>query len=183
MQASDRETSSSRQASSAWCRAVGLMCCLAFCVLSTGCSNMLNRSRSSLSNLDPDSMKVAGVTNGASRGRMSALTENGEPCVILEVRDGKRHVEKIPLRPGEPMFVGDMVADAQLYKRLGKVKLTIIRPTSSNMPPVRLDVDFDSTGQKVMEGQNYSLRPGDHVLVSRDDTSMFNEWFSPFAKR
>jgi hypothetical protein len=128
-------------------------------------------------------MKIAGVTKGGGRGRMPFLTENGEPCVILEVRDGKRHMEKIPLRPGEPMFVGDMVADAQLYKRLGKIKLTIIRPTSPNTPPVRLDVDFDSTGQKVMEGQNYSLRPGDHVLVSRDETSIFNEWFSPFAKR
>lgn len=153
------------------------------CGLATGCSSLVGRPKGPLSNLDRDSMKVAGLTAGPASGPSAMLTDNGEPCILLEVRDGKRHMEKIPLRPGEPMFVGDMVDDAQLYKRIGKIKLTIIRPNGTNVPPVRLDVDFDSTGQKVMEGQNYSLRPGDHVLVSRDETSMFNEWLGPLSKR
>ena len=157
--------------------------CVILCGLSTGCSSLVGRSKNSVSNLDPDSMKVAGLTGGPANAPSAMLTENGEPCIILEVRDGKRHVEKIPLHPGEPMFIGDMVADAQLYKRIGKIKLTIIRPNGANLPPVRLDVDFDSSGQKVMEGQNYSLRPGDHVLVSRDENSVFNEWLGPFSKR
>lgn len=165
------------------CQSGWVLGCVILCGLSAGCSSLVGRTKSPLSNLDPDSMKVAGLTAGAAGGPSATLTENGEPCVILEVRDGKRHMEKIPLRPGEPMFVGDMVSDAQLYKRIGKIKLTIIRPNGANLPPVRLDVDFDSTGQKVMEGQNYSLRPGDHVLVSRDDTSVFNEWLGPFSKR
>lgn len=178
MQASGKQQRNSTPRQSGW-----VLGCVILCGLSTGCSSLVGRSKNSVSNLDPDSMKVAGLTAGPAGGTSAMLTENGEPCVILEVRDGKRHTEKIPLHPGEPMFIGDMVADAQLYKRIGKIKLTIIRPNGANLPPVRLDVDFDSTGQKVMEGQNYSLRPGDHVLVSRDETSVINEWLGPFSKR
>jgi hypothetical protein len=147
----------------------------------TGCSSLVGRNRGPLSNLDRESIRAVGAGMGPT-SPSQVLTENGEPCVVLDVRDGKKHLEKIPLRPGESMFVGDMVKDAQLFKRIGKIKLTILRPNGTDRPPVRLDVDFDSTGQKVMEGQNYSLRAGDRVVVTRDETSMFTGLLTPFQK-
>jgi hypothetical protein len=44
-----------------------------------------------------------------------------------------------------------------------------------NRPPVRLDVDFDDAGKNVMEGQNYSLRAGDHVVIRRDESTFVGE--------
>jgi hypothetical protein len=154
---------------------------LVLCFISTGCSSLVGRDRGPLANLDRESIRAA-EAGVASLNKSPVLTENGEPCIVLDVRDGKKHLEKIPLRPGESMFVGDMVRDAQLYKRIGKIKLSIFRPNGPERPPVRLDVDFDSTGQKVMEGQNYSLRAGDRVVVTRDDTTVFTGMLTPFKK-
>ena len=72
---------------------------------------------------------------------------------------------------GQSLFIADLIRDAKLQKKIGRIKTTILRPNGKNLPPVRLDVDFDDAGKNVMEGQNYSLRPGDHVVVRHDDQS------------
>ena len=48
-----------------------------------------------------------------------------------------------------------------------------------------MEVDFDATGKRVMEGQNYSLRPGDHVVVSHDERNSLSAMMPslPFTKR
>jgi hypothetical protein len=71
--------------------------------------------------------------------------------------------------------VGDVVRDAQLFKKMGRMKATVLRPNGVNRPPVRLDVDFDDSGKNVMEGQNYSLRAGDHVVIRRDESTFVSE--------
>jgi hypothetical protein len=47
-------------------------------------------------------------------------------------------------------------------------------------------VDLDSKGRNVMEGQNYSLRPGDRIVVSpnrKTSLDRFMDRLVPFAKR
>ncbi len=82
-------------------------------------------------------------------------------------------LERIPLTPEKPTFIDDIVKDAQLVERIGKIDVSIMRPTGPNLPPCRMDVDFDAKGKHVMVDQNYSLRAG--------DTSSYARIPSPFS--
>jgi hypothetical protein len=73
---------------------------------------------------------------------------------------------------------GLFVRDAKLDKKIGRLQATVLRPNGPNKPPIRMDVDFDDTGKRVMEGQNYSLRPGDHIVISHDNRTAMGEWFN-----
>jgi hypothetical protein len=153
--------------------------------ISSGCSTLLGRSKGPLDNLDTKGLKQAGYTFGEYGTQKPLTTEDGSPAIVLEVNNGKRHFEKIPLVPGQSLFIADLIRDAKLQKKIGRIKTTILRPNGKNMPPVRLDVDFDDSGKSVMEGQNYSLRAGDHVVVRQDDRSVFAGMVPemPFMKR
>ncbi len=161
------------------------LCFLGVLPSSSGCSTLLGKSKGPLDNLDTKGMKQAGYTFGEYGAQKPLVTEDGSPAIVLEVNNGKRHFEKIPLVPGQSLFIADLIRDAKLQKKIGRIKTTILRPNGKNMPPVRLDVDFDDTGKNVMEGQNYSLRAGDHVVVRQDDRSMFAGMVPeiPFMKR
>jgi hypothetical protein len=130
-------------------------------------------------------MKQAGYTFGEYGALKPLTTEDGSPAIVLEVISGKRHFEKIPLVPGQPMFIADLIRDAKLEKKIGRLNAKILRPNGPNKPPIRLDIDFDDSGKKVMEGQNYSLRPGDHVVVTHDERNMLSSMLPamPFSKR
>ena len=154
-------------------------------VLSSGCSTLLGKTKGPMDNLDTRELKQAGYTFGEYGANKPLVTEDGNPAIVLEVNNGKRHFEKIPLVPGQSLFIADLVRDAKLQSKIGRIKTTILRPNGKNLPPVRLDVDFDDSGKNVMEGQNYSLRPGDHVVVRQDDRSIFAGMVPeiPFMKR
>ena len=168
-------------------RATFLAClCLLFAsALCSGCSTLLGKSKGPLDNLDTKDLKQAGYTFGEYGANKPLTTGDGSPAIVLEVNNGKRHFEKIPILPGQSLFIADLIRDAKLQKKIGRIKTTILRPNGKNLPPVRLDVDFDDAGKNVMEGQNYSLRPGDHVVVRQDDQSRLAGMVPdlPFMKR
>jgi hypothetical protein len=140
--------------------------CLLLAMASTGCSTLLGRSKGPLDNIDTTSLKMHGYTVGPQGVMQPLPTGEESPSVVLEVNHGKRSFERVPLVPGQPMFIADLVRDAEFQKKIGRVQVKILRPNGSQAP-IRLDVDFDDSGKRVMEGMNYSLRPGDHVVVSR----------------
>ena len=154
-------------------------------VLSSGCSTLLGKSKGPMDNIDTKGLKQAGYTFGDYGAQKPLASDDENPAIVLEVNNGKRHFEKVPLVPGQSLFIADLIRDAKLQKRIGRIKATILRPNGKNLPPVRLDVDFDDSGKSVMEGQNYSLRAGDHVVVRQDDRSMFTGMMPdlPFMKK
>ena len=154
-------------------------------VLSTGCSTLLGKSKGPLDNIDTKGLKQAGYTFGEYGAQKPLATDDENPAIVLEVNNGKRHFEKIPLVPGQSLFIADLIRDAKLQKKIGRIKTTILRPNGKNLPPVRLDVDFDDSGKSVMEGQNYSLRSGDHVVIRPDERGMFTGMMPdlPFMKK
>jgi hypothetical protein len=164
-----------------------LVAILSLCILmgSSGCSTLLGKSKSSLANLDTTGLKAAGYTFGEYGTNKTVMTEDGKPAIVLEIHNGKRHFEKVPLVPGQSMFIADLVRDAKLDKKIGRLQATVLRPNGHNKPPIRMDVDFDGSGKKVMEGQNYSLRPGDHVVVSHDERTLLTSMMSklPYTKK
>lgn len=132
---------------------------------------MMKKPRSYMSDVDLKSAKLAGYgvnSYGVQSIPQQDGTTDGSPAITLEVIDGGRHMERIPLPEGSSMVVSNIVDDAQLIKRLGRIRVTVLRPMGEGEPPVRMEVDFDSDGKKVMEGQNYAIRPGDHIQVIPD---------------
>lgn len=155
-------------ASRAW-----ILICIVVVASSSGCASFIGKRYSESEKIDLTPVKKEGYTVGPYGVMQPLPTADESPSVILEVNNGKRSFERIPLVPNQPMFVADLVRDADFYRKIGKVRVSILRPNGNN-PPVRLDVDFDSTGKRVEEGMNYSLRPGDHVVVTADDTTFLN---------
>ncbi len=96
---------------------------------------------------------------------------SGAPRVILEVREDGTHLESIPLPMDRPVFIEDLVQEARLHDRFGQLSVSIMRPSESGGPPVRLDTRIDDSGKTVNTGQNYALMPGDHLIVNSDNRS------------
>lgn len=150
-------------------------------VTSTGCTSLFGiKNTGPLDNLDLKAVKAAGYNVGSSAVSI-APDSDGRSTVVLEVRDGKKHLERIPLPADKATYIGDVVKDAKLTERLGRINLAIMRPTGNNAPPVRMPVEFDSKGKYVMEEQNYSLRSGDHIIVYPDDNSAIDRLLSSMA--
>ena len=93
------------------------------------------------------------------------------PAVVLEVRGGAsaRHLERIPLPTDRAMFIQDLVQEARLHERIGRLKVSIMRPVGSGQPPVRMEVRTDAQGRVTNVGANYALLPQDHIIVVEDD--------------
>jgi len=162
--------------------------CLGVTLLGTGCTSILNdKAKGPLDNLDFTQLKREGYPVGVAAASVSMANDpDAAPSVILQVNKGKTHMERIPLPSDRPMFVADLLKDAQLVEKVGRIQVDVYRPTGPNQPPVRMRVDLDSKGRNVMEGQNYSLRPGDRIVVSpnrKTSLDRFMDRMVPFAKR
>lgn len=150
-----------------------MLLCMLLLFTSSGCAALIGKRYSESDKIDLTPVKKEGYTVGPYGVMQPLPTVDESPSVVLEVNHGKRSFERIPLVPNQPMFIADLVRDAEFHRKIGKVRVTILRPNGTN-PPVRMDVDFDPSGKRVEEGMNYSLRPGDHVVVIADDRSFLN---------
>ena len=150
-----------------------MLCCMLLVASTSGCAALIGRKYSESEKIDLTPVKKEGYSIGPYGVMQPMSTADESPSVILEVNQGKRSFERIPMVPNQPMFIADLVRDADFYRKIGKVQVTILRPNGTN-PPVRMDVDFDPSGKRVEEGMNYSLRPGDHVVVMADDSTFLN---------
>ena len=142
---------------------------------SSGCQTLLGRKGGVRDDIDITQLQRDGYTLGANGVMQGGMFD--ENSVLLEVNDGKKHLEKIPMVEGQPMFVADLIRDAQLHKKVGRIHVRVVRP-NGNAAPVRMDIDFDESGRRVREGTNYSLRPGDRIVVTKDDSNFVSRMFS-----
>jgi hypothetical protein len=136
---------------------------------STGCNLLFGRRGGPGGDLDLTQLQREGYSLGANGVMLGGTVD--DTSVLLEVNDGKKHLEKIPMTEGQPMFVADVIRDAKLHKKVGRIQVRVMRP-NGNAAPVRMDIDFDESGRRVREGTNYSLRPGDRIVVAKDDSTV-----------
>jgi hypothetical protein len=150
--------------------------CLGLGVLfASGCTTFNLTPRKSTDTLDIASLERAGYPTDENGAILPVQIKDGATGVILEVHNGETHHEMIPMRPDKPLFVEDVVKDAKLVERIGKIKVSIIRSTTPNAPPVRMDVGFDSKGKNVMQEQNYALQPNDRIIIRKNDRSWIDQ--------
>ncbi len=113
-----------------------------------------------------------------------AIDPSRGPSVVLEVRGDGNHLECIPLPKDKPIFIEDLVAQAQLSDKLGELSISIMRPNGPGLPPVRLDVRTDAKGKATNPGLNYAVLPGDHLIVLHDERNHLERFIEKsFNKR
>ena len=138
--------------------------------------------RKASSTLDTSLLKAQGYS--VPPGGMPAqvvLDPNDGPRVVLEIRSEERHLETIPL-PEQGMFIEDLVQQAKLHETFGALTISIMRPNGEGAAPVRMDLTTDDEGKATHVGQNYGLRPGDHIIVINDDRTYFERFISKTFK-
>jgi hypothetical protein len=171
-----RSPSSPAPSRPGWTTPLALAASLLFS-LAAGCSSMIGDSRREpVEGFDTTALRAAGY-NFDGEGTQRAIPPNGEkPSITLEVRTKKRHLERVPLTVDKPTFLQDVIDDAQLVKKLGKIKVTLLRPTEPNQPPIRMDADYDGDTRRIVTGQNYALQPNDQLIVVKDTSSWLDNF-------
>ncbi len=153
---------------------VGVTCGLLF----QGCNSLTgSNSREPVKGLDTSLMRAQGYSFDDHGAQRPLPTGDGRPSIVMEVRHGKRQFERIPLAADRPTYVQDIVDDAKLVDKIGKIEVTVLRPTGPNSPPIRMPVDFDSETKRIVVGQNYALQANDQLIVSKDTSS----WLDNFS--
>lgn len=141
-------------------------------VSSSGCSTLVwNKQKSQF---DTTALKTEGydVRSLGSQSALAALPPSNKPSIVLEVHHNGRHMERIPLPTDRPWFVQDLINEAEIQKRIGVTRIQIIRTVGPAQPPLVLDVPVSADGKDINAGQNYSLCPGDLVVVKANNITM-----------
>jgi hypothetical protein len=146
--------------------------CLMLLGAFSGCASMTGSTSSEpVDGIDTKAMRAAGYNFDDMGAQKPLPTDAEKPSVVLEVRDGKRHLERIPMTPDKPLFIQDVIQDAKLEEKLGQIKVAVLRPIGDSAPPIRMEVDMERSGKGVVKWQNYALQPGDQIVVSKDNTT------------
>lgn len=163
-----------------------LAACMLLCFHQVGCvtvSSLMGRTRSS--KIDTSHLEAAGysIPPGGFPTPVGNTSGDGQ-SIVMEVRAGteKPHLEQIPLRRQQPMFIEDLVREAKITERVGGVAISIMRPAGPNLPPVRMDVRVKSDGKVKNMEENYALMPGDHLIVSSDQRTSLEMFFDTFKR-
>jgi hypothetical protein len=165
-----------------------LVLLLLACVTVTQCgcislSALMGQSRSPT--LDTTMLKTQGYSMPPG-GMPSPVTmaSDGLPRIVLEVRGGEqKHLESIPVPMDRPLFIEELVQQAKLHERFGNMNVSIMRPTESGAPPVRLETEIRDNGKASNIGSNYALLPNDHIIVVSDQRSSLEKFIDKRFKQ
>jgi hypothetical protein len=75
------------------------------------------------------------------------------------------------------VFVEEIVQQAQLHDKLGRLSISIMRPSGDGGPPIRLETRTNTEGKAEDIGKNYALLPGDHLVVVHDSRTALEKFF------
>ena len=122
------------------------------------------------------------LQTGSSLGMQSShLAEGTEgdasaqvATISLEVRPAGRRepeMQQVPLH--EAMHVQDLLEQTGLTRRFRRMELHLMRPTGADMAKMR--VQFSHQAGRVDPLFDYALRPGDHVVVIEDTSTVLDD--------
>jgi hypothetical protein len=145
---------------------------LSGCALLSGCNALTgDNNREPIKGIDTRLMRADGYSFDERGAQRVIPAGDGRPSVVMEIRNGKRQFERVPLSADKPTYIQDIVDDAKLVDKLGKIQVTILRPTGANSPPIRMPADFDADTKRIVVGQNYALQANDQLIVTKDTRS------------
>ncbi len=108
-------------------------------------------------------------------GLMEGAAEEAPAATIsLEVRPaGRREPEMQQIPMHSLMHVQDLLEHTGLNRRFRRMGLHVMRPTGGDM--VRMKVRFSHETGRVDPLFDYALRPGDHVVVIEDTSTVLDD--------
>ncbi len=126
-----------------------------------GCSALqLDRSNNDLNFED--------VAGGASSQANSPVG-----TVKIEIRAAGRSPEVRELSIRDGMFIDDALTDSGLKRRFRRMELSLLRYNEHGL--AKMDSRYEHKMGKVHPRFDYGLRPGDHLLVTEDTSTMFHD--------
>ncbi|MBB3207202.1 hypothetical protein FHS27_003021 [Rhodopirellula rubra] len=94
--------------------------------------------------------------------------------IVLQILDDDVPIRVLPLPNGESgagqsVFVSTLLEQTGVMRKLGKVQAALYRPSPSSFEGVRMDVLFvDRAPDQIRPESDYSLRPGDRLVIAKD---------------
>ncbi len=154
------------------------MLCVGALIATTGCT--LTRPKAPA---DPgQQLLMSGGVPGTLQPNPSAEVfqrvkqAKAQNAIVLQVQGDKEPLRVLPLPPeGRSVNVSDLLGQTGLLKRFGNMQVRVHRDAPGQMDGVRMDVKVNN--EKVRPESDYALRPGDRIMVRKDDTTRIGKFF------
>ena len=132
-----------------------------------GCATLTSPGRSFLSHLIGDKKPAAEDHN---------LLVNGE-SVVVELHRGAGVLDRlrVPFKPG--MVVQDVLEESRVIDRFSRMTIKLKRRTAGQQSYLPLTAVYDYDKRTVRPESNYSIRPGDFLIITEDRTTATEEIF------
>ena len=132
-----------------------------------GCATLTSPGRSLLSHLIGDKKPAAEDHN---------LLVNGE-SVVVELHRGAGVLDRlrVPFKPG--MVVQDVLEESRVIDRFSRMTIKLKRRTAGQQSYLPLTAVYDYDKRTVRPESNYSIRPGDFLIITEDRTTATEEIF------
>jgi hypothetical protein len=137
-----------------------------------GCS-MFNKSSKELM-YDQQVPLHASDSNETHKQVQQAKSQNS---LVLQVEADSQPIRVLPLPPnGRPVFVSDLLKQTGIQEKMGRMIVTVYRPSPVDFAGAKMIVRFDDEGETVRPETDYSLQAGDRVKISKDTTTSLSKF-------
>ena len=72
--------------------------------------------------------------------------------------------------------VGDLLKQTGIQEKMGRMLVTVYRPSPTDFAGAKMVVRFDDEGETVRPDTDYSLQAGDRVKISKDTTTSMSRF-------
>lgn len=142
---------------------------IAYCC---GCSTFSKPGKDSM--FDPQVSLQGSDSNEAYKRASQAKSQNS---LVLQVAGDSQAIRVLPLPPdGRPVFVGDLLKQTGIQEKMGRMLVTVYRPSPTDFAGAKMVVRFDDEGETVRPETDYSLQAGDRVKISKDTTTSMSRF-------
>ncbi len=96
-------------------------------------------------------------------------------AIVLQIADADEPVRVLPL-PGEgkSVFVSDLLNQTGVLQKIGRVDATLYRDAAGMPGGLRMPVKMSPGADQVRPESDYSLRPGDRLVVQKAQNPPLN---------
>lgn len=131
---------------------------------------------------------VATLPSGAFTQEVYQSVRNAKAnnSIVLQVLDDEVPIRVLPLPSaeaspsqaaaagsavgGRSVFVSTLLAQTGVMRKLGRAQAALYRPSPENYEGIRMDILFsENDTEQVRPESDYALRPGDRLVIRKDD--------------
>ncbi len=116
----------------------------------------------------------------APGGMFSSAAPEAAPApvgtAVIELRETNKKPKIMEMPVHDSTHVQDAVVYSKALRKFRRVNASVIR-TSPEGRRHKMDCDYDVANRQIQPEFDYALQPGDHVVISEDETTIFDDMF------